>query len=153
MKDLRFDKGDVIFRQGSFASSMYDIAEGSVGIYSGFGTENEKLLARLGCGEMFGEMGLIEVYPRSATAIALEDGTVLSEITEDDLSGYFRNRPEKLLAILRTLSRRLRETTKNYLEACRAIYEDDLAEREEKPRTQDLEERLDHFAHRPFSRI
>ena len=74
-------------------------------------------------------MGMLEVYPRSATAVAQEDGTVLVEITEDELSDYFRNKPEKLLAIMKLLSQRIRETNEKYIDACRAVYEKDEADR------------------------
>ena len=86
MKTLTFAPGEVIFWQGDFSNSMFDIISGKVGIYSGYETEQEKLLAELGKDDTLGEMGMIEVYPRSATAVALEPETVLVEIGEDELN-------------------------------------------------------------------
>lgn len=129
MKTLTFAPGDVIFWQGDFSASMFDIISGKVGIYIGYETDQEKLLAELGKEDTLGEMGMIEAYPRSATAVALEPETVLVEIGEDELNDYFKNKPDKLLCIMKQLSRRIRETNSKYYDACRAIYEDDEAER------------------------
>ena len=86
MNTLTFNRDEVIFEQGSYAGTMFDIVSGKVGIYTDYGTENAKFVAELGNDQLVGEMGLLECYPRSATAVAMEDGTVLAEITEDELS-------------------------------------------------------------------
>ena len=122
-----FDQGQVIFKKGDYSDCMYDILGGKVGVYSEYGTPDEKLIAELGGGETLGEMGMLEYYPRSATAVALEDGTVLAEIGEDELAVYFRDKPEKLFALMKLLSKRLRETTQKYADVCRVVYENDEA--------------------------
>ena len=129
MNQKTYHKGEVIFEQGAFARTMYEIAAGSVGIYAAYGTADEKLLATLGPGEFFGEMGLVECYPRSATAVSLADDTVADELGADDFSDFYRNQPEKVLTIMRQLSSRLRETDRRYQEACRTVYEAVEAER------------------------
>lgn len=113
-----FNKGDVIFRQGEYAATMYDICAGSVGIYADYQTPDEKQLAVLPAGEVFGEMGLIECYPRSATAVAMEDGTKLQVIDDAEFSAYFKDQPERLLEIMRQISARIRERTEDYKAAC-----------------------------------
>ena len=131
MKTLKFAPNQVIFRQGDFGKTMYDIESGRVGIYADYGTETEKLLAELGDKEFLGEMGMIDVYPRSATAVAMEENTVLSELGEEEFAEYFSGKPEKLLALLRVLSQRTRETDEKYIQVCRAAYEKERAEKEE----------------------
>ena len=116
-----FNKGDVIFRQGDAADSMFDILSGSVGIYVGYGTEHETQVTVLNAGDFLGEMGLIECYPRSATAVAMEDGTALQEIGEKEFSEYFNSRPMRLLTIMQQLSQRLRDRTDDYEGACRVL--------------------------------
>ena len=118
MKISSFNKGEIIFRQGDFADGMFDILSGSVGVYVNYGTEHETQLTTLGAGQFLGEMGLIEVYPRSATAVAMEDGTRLQEIGEAEFSDFFTNQPGRLLQIMRQLSKRLRERTEDYESAC-----------------------------------
>ena len=130
MKEITRSKEQVIFRQGESASVMYDIVSGRVGIFTDYQTEKEQKIAELEAGQTFGEMGMIEIFPRSATAVALEDGTVLQELGEDDLRTYFRDKPEKLLGLMRQLSKRIRETTQAYVDVCRTVSERRRAEEE-----------------------
>ncbi|MCR5089577.1 MAG: cyclic nucleotide-binding domain-containing protein [Oscillospiraceae bacterium] len=127
MKQLSFNKDQVIFEQGTFSRTMFDIISGKVGVFSAYGTENQCQLAVLGSEQTLGEMGMLELYPRSATAVALEDGTVLAEIGEEELTDYFKNQPEKLLNIMRQLSHRLRKTDKLLADACRTVSENEDA--------------------------
>ena len=121
MKEITFNKDQVIFRQGEFGRAMYDVLSGEIGIYTDYQGADEKQIAVIKAGEVFGEMGLIEVYPRSATAVALTDGTVVTELKEDDLRAYLQDKPEKLLQVMRQLSSRIRETTEKYVDVCRAV--------------------------------
>lgn len=123
MKEITFNKDQIIFCQGENASVMYDIISGKIGIFTDYQTDKENKIAELDAGEVFGEMGLIECWPRSATAVALEDGTVLAELGESDLKEYLKDKPEKLLVVMRQLSRRIRETTQNYVDVCRTVNE------------------------------
>ena len=123
MKEITFNKNQIIFCQGENASVMYDIISGKIGIFTDYQTDKENKIAELEAGEVFGEMGLIEYWPRSATAVALEDGTVLTELGESDLKEYLKDKPEKLLVVMRQLSRRIRETTQNYVNVCRTVNE------------------------------
>ena len=131
MNMLTFKKDEVIFNQGDFAHCMYDITSGSVGVYVGYGTETETQLTVLKAGDFLGEMGLIEVYPRSATAVAMEDGTELREIGEKEFGDFFKDKPERLLAIMRHLSDRLRDLTEEYEAACKV--RDGLKETQSEP--------------------
>ena len=122
MKVKQFSKGTVIFSEGKLGNCMYEVQTGRVGILVGYGTEDEKKLTELSEGRSFGEMAVIETVPRSATAVALEDTSVL-EISAADLDEYFQSRPDKLLAIMRGMTRRLRELTRDYLSACQTVGE------------------------------
>ena len=121
MKEITFSKDQVIFRQGEFGAAMYDVLSGEIGIYTDYQGADEKQIAVIKAGEVLGEMGLIEVYPRSATAVVLTDGTVVIELKEDDLRAYLQDKPEKLLQVMRQLSSRIRETTEKYVDVCRAV--------------------------------
>ena len=121
MKEITFNKDQVIFRQGEFGRAMYDVLSGEIGIYTDYQGADEKQIAVIKAGEVLGEMGLIEVYPRSATAVVLTDGTVVIELKEDDLRAYLQDKPEKLLQVMRQLSSRIRETTEKYVDVCRAV--------------------------------
>ena len=118
-----FNRNEVIFKEGDMSNCMYDIHFGSVGIFAAYGTENEKLLTELKADEFFGEMGMIDAYPRSATAVALEEGTKVEIITAENFGAYFQDKPAKVLQIMQHMSQRIRGLTKDYLEACQAINE------------------------------
>lgn len=105
--------GDVIFKEGSFGDKFYIIAEGEVRISKVIPNVGEEALAVLKAGDYFGEMALIDDFPRSADAIANKDA-VLMTISKSDLDNllYFNKEiAYKLLwTFCRTLSSRLRET-------------------------------------------
>lgn len=116
-----FKKGGVIFQQGDASDCMYDILWGKVGIYANYGTREEKLLTTLETEQFFGEMGMIEGLPRSATAVALTNDTRVRVITPETFQALFQESPSRVLMVMQNMSRRLRELTKDYLEACRAV--------------------------------
>ena len=45
MNTMNFDRGQVVFKQGDYSDCMYDILQGRIGVYGGFGTAEEKLVA------------------------------------------------------------------------------------------------------------
>ena len=118
-----FGKNEVIFKEGDCAQCMYEIQSGSVNIYANFGKKDEKLLTTLEAGQFFGEIAIVEAMPRTATAIAAGENTALAEITSDNFSAYFQNKPEKLLDVMQHMSDRLRVLTREYLEARATIAE------------------------------
>ena len=113
----------IIFREGEPSRFLYAIHWGKVGIYTGYGTPDQKLLTDLTVGKFFGEMGMIEDVPRSATAVALEDNTTLEIISKDDLKDLFTKNPPKVEMILMNLSFRLRKRTIEYTALCQKISE------------------------------
>ncbi|MBR3718915.1 MAG: cyclic nucleotide-binding domain-containing protein [Firmicutes bacterium] len=123
MRGATYKKGEIIFREGETGKCMYDIFWGRVGIYTGYGTPQEKLLAELKTEDFFGEMGLLDGAPRSATAVSLSDETQLGVITEGDFNEYFQEKPAKVFTIMQSLSQKLRKTTQDYLDVCHAVYD------------------------------
>lgn len=121
MRELTFGRNETIFSEGSFATTMYEVLGGSVAIVAAQGTPNERLLATLGPGQFFGEMGLVEYYPRSATAMALEEGTRVRETAAEELPEFMRAYPDKTLDIMRQVNVRLRDTTDRYVDALKTI--------------------------------
>jgi CRP-like cAMP-binding protein len=123
-----FEKGEIIFREGDPGESMLEVYTGKVGVYSNYKTPEEKLLMEYYPDDYFGEMGLIDHAPRSATAVAMEDNTSLGEITEDGFAEFFRANPARVLMVMQQLSHNLRNRTNEYLKVCHEIHE--LAEKE-----------------------
>ena len=103
-----FKKDGIIFHQGSSSDCAFIIGSGSVEIVQET-KEGEKVIGILKENEIFGEMGLIDGQPRSATVRALED-CVMYIITRDNFDILVKKNPKALLPILKVLTSRLRET-------------------------------------------
>jgi len=103
----------VIFKEGDDGDRCYIIMKGEVRISKFIPHIGEEALAVLKPGDYFGEMSLIDNYPRSAHAIANSDAELLS-INKTELDKILimdRELGYKLLwTFTKTLSKRLRET-------------------------------------------
>jgi CRP-like cAMP-binding protein len=100
-----FEKGDVVFRQGETGDTMYILHEGALAVIrekDGTGT----VLARLGTGDVVGEMALVDEGPRSATVKAMEH-SILVPITRDFLLKHSSRDTKFILILIESLSSRL----------------------------------------------
>lgn len=124
MAEKMFKSGEVIFKEGSYEGCMYELLEGTVGIFTHYGEADEKCLTELKAGNntCFGEMGLLEAKPRSATAVAMEDVRV-TVVTGEEFGTFFEAHPERVYAVMTQMGSRIRELSKDYLDACRASAE------------------------------
>ena len=116
-----FNAGEIIFREGQWADYAYEIAVGRVGIFANYGAADQVELTTLVPGRFFGEMGVLDGTARSATAVALDDGTELAVYDDAGMKDYFAANPDKLLAMFRNTSSRLRDLSRDYVEACGTI--------------------------------
>lgn len=101
-----YEDGQVIFRAGDPGEEMYFIQEGEVDITFGEG-DDQTLLIRLGKGQFFGEMALLDRYPRSATAIA-RGNCRLTAMGKESIRESMQSRPEVTLTLIRHLCSRVR---------------------------------------------
>lgn len=112
LKARRGAPGDALFKQGDRGDSLMIVLDGHLvaRVRTDAGTEEE--VARLGPGEVVGEMAFVDAEPRSATVSAPAGATVL-EFTRDALAGLRRSAPRVAAAILRNVlfdvARRLRD--------------------------------------------
>ncbi len=108
-----FAKGTVIFKEGEPGDRCYIITTGAVRISKFIPNIGEEALAVLKTGDYFGEMALIDNFPRSAHAIANDDVDVFA-INKTELDRILisnRDLGYKIFwTFTRTLSKRLRET-------------------------------------------
>lgn len=105
-KEVSFEEGDVIIKQGEVGDCLYLVIEGKVRVVTG-----EQKLVNLGKGECFGEMSLLDAEPRSASIQAAADVTLL-KIIQDDFYAMMTERPKITHGILRVLTHRLRDANK-----------------------------------------
>jgi CRP-like cAMP-binding protein len=89
-----------------------------VGITLDTDTTSRNYICTLGPGECFGEMNLLDDLPRSASAHALEDTTVLA-LEKTRLRGLLQSYPEISIGMLRSLSLRVREVNNRLLDVTR----------------------------------
>jgi CRP/FNR family transcriptional regulator, cyclic AMP receptor protein len=101
-------KGEVVFREGTPSEDAYIVGLGSIEIIEST-SQGQKVLGVLGENEIFGEIGLIDGQPRSATARALED-SIVYVLTPKSFDSLVHENPEALLPIMKILASRLRET-------------------------------------------
>lgn len=102
----KFDKDSVIFREGDDGNIMYIIHRGRVRIVKQIQNSFETL-GVLERGDFFGELAIIESQPRSATAIALDDGTDLIEIDQVQFEKMLKDNIEVAIRMIRKYARRL----------------------------------------------
>jgi CRP-like cAMP-binding protein len=114
-RHLRFASGDVLIRQGSPGGTMYVVRSGTASIEA-----DGVVVARLGSGQICGEIAFLDSRPSSASVIA--DGDVdVDAIEWAELDRIFKMFPHlgarfyHSMAVL--LSRRLRETSANLAQA------------------------------------
>ena len=98
-RDRRVKKGEVLFREGDAGRELYLIREGSVIVSKLVTGRVEQVLARLGEGEIFGEMSLFDDAPRSATVQAETDSVLLC-LDRESLRRLIENRPHAAAAVL-----------------------------------------------------
>ena len=103
----------VIFKEGAQGDKMYLVLSGAVRISRQVPGMGEEALAVLRAGTHFGEMALIDDFPRSADAVAHEACRLFVVRKEDMEDLLFVDRDlayDLLWSFVRTLSSRLRET-------------------------------------------
>lgn len=65
-----FGDGEIIIKEGDMGNSFFQLLEGTVGVYANYGSDDEVKYGVIEAGQYFGEMAVIESYPRSSTVIA-----------------------------------------------------------------------------------
>ena len=105
-RERSYDSGEVIEKEGGSAVAFYLITGGSVEVRKG-----EKLVTKLGRGQFFGEMALIDKQPRSATIVSAEPNTKALVMPLWNFKAAVETDPKVAMGVMKELARRLRETT------------------------------------------
>lgn len=111
MQQLMFERGQKIFSQGDPSKLTYRIMAGSVDIVVDTKDGDQKRIASLGPDDIFGEMGIIDDSPRSATAIAREP-TACQAYLADEVLELLTSNPEEAIDLIRSLILRLRSANR-----------------------------------------
>ena len=87
LAEKTFKKGEIIIKEGDVGKTLFFINEGKAGVYVDYGKKNPFRLGFVEAGEFFGEMAILEAYPRSATVVAERNISVI-EIPGDDMNSF-----------------------------------------------------------------
>ncbi|HZO00486.1 MAG TPA: cyclic nucleotide-binding domain-containing protein [Burkholderiales bacterium] len=101
-------RSTTIMAGGDPTDSLYIVLSGRLKVMMSDSEGKEVILSILGAGEFFGEMGLIDDEPRSATVITIEPCELLS-IAKRDFKKCLADNFEMTMAVMRGLVKRLRE--------------------------------------------
>ena len=113
-REQTFGPHQEIFKEGDEGNGVYVVKDGVVEISARMGQNVRQVFSQVLPGELFGEMAVIEDKPRSATASAKEE-TVVYFIPRKEMLALIEHSPTLALALLREISRRLREFDRQYL--------------------------------------
>jgi len=101
-------RSTTIMAGGDPTDSLYIVLSGRLKVMMSDAEGKEVILSILGPGEFFGEMGLIDDEPRSATVVTIEPCELLS-IAKRDFKKSLADNFDMSMAVMRGLVRRLRE--------------------------------------------
>ena len=101
-------RGTTIMREGDPIDCLYIVNAGRLKVMMGEADGKETILSIIGQGEFFGEMGLIDDNPRSASVIAIEHCELLA-MTKRAFRKCLVENADLAMAVMRVLVRRLRE--------------------------------------------
>jgi len=104
--------GAFLCTEGELGRTMYVVHKGEVEVFRTNSLGEPVCIVKLGPGECFGEMALVELEPRSATVVTTRPSTLLS-LNNLDLYRLFKEDNYAFVIVLqnicRLLSRRLRK--------------------------------------------
>jgi CRP-like cAMP-binding protein len=106
-KEVTHKQGDVLAREGDKGIGFFVIAEGTARVNVGKSSR-----ARLGPGDFFGEISLLDEGPRSATVTA-ETPMTLYGLTAWSFRQLVAQNPSIAQKLLRVMADRLRRTSKD----------------------------------------
>ena len=107
-RELTAPEGEVIIEQGTIGNSLFIVVEGQVRVeVAASSTTRKTVLSKLGPGDVFGEMSLLDGRIRSASVVA-ETPVLLLSIHREALNTALEDDPNIAMVMLQALAKRLR---------------------------------------------
>lgn len=103
-------RGQTLFRRGDPGAGLIAVLSGRVRIVLPSEDGKDIVLNTVRAGEVFGEIALLDGRPRSANAVALTDGRLMT-LERRDVLPLLEARPKLALAVIEVLCERLRRTS------------------------------------------
>jgi len=113
-----YPPNEIIFKEGDIGKAVFIIKSGEVVILKS--AKEEKILTKLTAGDFFGEMALLDEFPRSATAKTTKESELyfIYKVRFDALLKYYpRGASRVIYNLARLISARLRHTTEDYVKS------------------------------------
>lgn len=104
----RVSRGTAVVLAGDSIDCVYFVLNGSLKVLVSDEDGREVILTMLGQGDIFGEMGVVDEAPRSATVTAVSSSDLVS-IPQSDFRRILQDNFELCLRIMGNLAQRLRE--------------------------------------------
>lgn len=111
----KFENGSVVCKEDALERTFYLLLDGEVEVTKLINDQEARFLKHLKPGDFFGEMAIIHDAPRAATITAITPITTL-EINKDAFAGWLKRSSSMSMAMLREVSRRLRENDEMAIE-------------------------------------
>lgn len=119
LEERKWEVGEHICNEGEPGRTLYVIREGEVEVTRRSASGANQTIVKLGPGECFGEMALVELQPRSATVVVRKKAVTYS-LTNPELWNLYKADNFAYVIILqnicRMLSRRLRKADSRIVE-------------------------------------
>jgi CRP/FNR family transcriptional regulator, cyclic AMP receptor protein len=106
-KTRKYRKGQILFIEGEIGSQVYFVLTGQIKMSKTLPNGNEQILDWCGPYDSLAEILLMEAGPYPATAEAVRESTVLV-LTNAGMPQLLENHPRLAVALIRTVSKRLR---------------------------------------------
>jgi len=100
-------RNEVVLHEGDTADYIYFVLNGRLRVLMSDSEGREVILSMLGQGDLFGEIGVIDDEPRSATVVAVEPSDLLV-FYKEDFRRCLADNFDITLAIMRSLAKRMR---------------------------------------------
>ncbi len=104
----RYPKDGVVFFENESGDTLFMISQGRIKVTILGDDGREIILSVLGSGDFFGEMALLDDYPRSATVRTLEETTCVA-LSRWHFVAELKSNPDLAVEMLEVMSRRVRE--------------------------------------------
>ncbi len=113
-REVAFNGGAEIFKEGDAGDVLYVVKSGLVQITAVIAGGERQVLARVPPGDVFGEFAVIDNQPRSATATA-EVETTLYVVPREALVSMLTSSPQFSFSMMREITQRMREFNRQYV--------------------------------------
>ncbi len=114
----KFEPDTILCHEGARESTFYILLDGEVRVTKWINDADERVMKHLGPGDFFGEMAIIHDAPRAATVTAVTACETL-EMRKEDFARLLEHSSSMSIAIVREVSRRLRENDEMAIEDLR----------------------------------